>query len=313
VIHVRAVSPPDITPDALEALSRNTGVLNLVLFPAASRSPKGDAFQFDVITAEANQVLHLLRDLQIDRQGSIMLHTVETSISDAAARAEGREPPGKDFSPIWERVDATLRSMGTYPPSWFALLTIAGLIATVGIVTNSEILIVGAMVVGPEYGAIASIALGINKRDHRRIREGVRVLLIGFLIAILACLLFGLIINGFDLQDQAYSHGTRPVSDLINSPDFYSVVIAVLAGIVGIVSLAEARVGTLVGVFISITTIPAAADIGLSISFGFWNEAWGSFIQLLVNVVVLIVVGAVTLGLLRRFWNRRTAMARPRS
>ena len=313
MIHVRAVSPPDITPDALEALGRNTGVLNLVHFPAASRIPKGDAFQFDVITAEANQVLRILRDLQIDRQGSIMIDTVETSISDAVARAEGREPPGKDFSPVWERVDATMRSMGTYPPSWHILLIIAGLIAVVGIVTNSEILIVGAMVVGPEYGAITSMALGINKRDHRRIREGLRALLIGFSLAIVACLLFGLIINGLNLQDQAYTHGTRPVSDLINSPDFYSVIIALLAGIVGIVSLAEARIGTLTGVFISITTIPAAADIGLSMSFGFWNEAWGSFIQLLVNVVVLIVTGGVTLALVRRFWSRRTAMAGRRS
>ena len=42
------------------------------------------------------------------------------------------------------------------------LLTIAGLIAAVGIFTNSQILIVGAMVVGPEYAAIISVALGID-------------------------------------------------------------------------------------------------------------------------------------------------------
>jgi hypothetical protein len=33
--------------------------------------------------------------------------------------------------------------------SWFALLVIAGLIGAVGILANSQILIVGAMVVGP--------------------------------------------------------------------------------------------------------------------------------------------------------------------
>jgi uncharacterized hydrophobic protein (TIGR00271 family) len=311
VIHVRAVSPPQITPHALDELGRNEGVLNLVHLPAASRMPEGDAIQFDVITAEANEVLHLLRRLEVDRQGSIMIDTVETSISDAVARAEGREPPGKSFSPVWERVDAQLRSMGTYPPSWFVLLAIAGLIATVGIVTNSEILIVGAMIVGPEYSAIASTVLGINKKEGRRIREGLGALLIGFVIAILACLLFGLIINAFNLQDQAFVHGTRPVSDLINSPNFYSVVVAVLAGIVGIVSLTEARVSTLVGVVVSITTIPAAADVGLSMSFGFWREAWGSFIQLILNVGLLILVGAITLGIQRTFWTRRQPMGRP--
>jgi uncharacterized hydrophobic protein (TIGR00271 family) len=295
----------------LEALGGNSGVLNLVVLPAAARGPKGDALQFDVITAEANPVLNLLRSLEVDRQGSIMIHPVDTSISDTAAQVEGREPHGKDFSPIWAQVDAKMRAMGTYPASWFVLLTIAGLIAVVGIITNSQILIVGAMIVGPEYSAIVSIALGINKGDRARIREGLRVLCVGFLIAIVACLLFGLIINGFNLQDQAFVHGTRPVSNLINSPNFYSVVIAVLAGIVGIVSLAEARVSTLVGVFVSITTIPAAADTGLSLAFGLWGEAWGSFVQLLVNVVVLIVVGALTLTFERSFWSRRNEVGGP--
>jgi uncharacterized membrane protein len=51
------------------------------------------------------------------------------------------------------------------------------------------------------------------------------------------------------------------------------VVVAILAGIVGVVSLTEARAGALIGAFISVTTIPAAADIGLSVAFGGWNEA----------------------------------------
>src|SRR5438045_4616201 len=42
------------------------------------------------------------------------------------------------------------------------------------------------------------------------------------------------------------------------------VVVAILAGIVGVVFLTQARAGALIGVFISVTTIPAAADIGLS-------------------------------------------------
>src|SRR5205823_1287856 len=82
--------------------------------------------------------------------------------------------------------------------------------------------------------------------------------------------------------------GIRPVSDLINSPNVFSVVVAVLAGIVGVVSLTEARANALIGVFISVTTIPAAADLGLSISFGAWREARGALFQLLLNVVILI-------------------------
>ena len=80
--------------------------------------------------------------------------------------------------------------------------------------------------------------------------------------------------------------------------------VATLAGIVGVVSLVEARTGALIGVFISVTTIPAAADIGVSVAFQNWSEARGSLIQLLLNVVILVAVGAVGLIAQRRIWRR---------
>lgn len=304
MIHVRAVSPSETTPRLVQVLRANPGVLSLVVLERAASNPDGDAVQFDVITAEANRVLNELRRLEIDRRGSITTETVEAAISEAAVRAEGHEPSGSDFSPIWEQVDARMRDLGRYPPSWFALLAIAGLLAAVGILTNSQILIVGAMIVGPEYGAIASVVLGINRGDMTRIRKGLGALIIGFVLAIAASVLFGILVHAFDLQPKAFNVGIRTVSDLINTPSFFSVVVAVLAGIAGVVSLTESRASTLIGVFVSVTTIPAAADVGVSIAFGSWHEAWGSAVQLALNIVLLIAVGAVTLTLQRRIWSR---------
>ena len=104
------------------------------------------------------------------------------------------------------------------------------------------------------------------------------------------------------------------MSNLINTPNVFSVVVATLAGIVGVVSLVEARTGALIGVFISVTTIPAAADIGVSSAFQDWSEARGSLIQLLLNVAILIAVGAVGLVAQQRLWGRlrrRATRARP--
>jgi Domain of unknown function (DUF389) len=66
-------------------------------------------------------------------------------------------------------------------------------------------------------------------------------------------------------------------------------------------------------VFISITTIPAAADIGVSLAFSSWAEARGSTLQLLLNVVLLIVVGAFALRVQRRLWRNWTARPARRS
>ena len=183
-------------------------------------------------------------------------------------------------------VEAKIRAGGQYPPSFFALLVIAGLIGAVGILTNSQILIVAAMVVGPEYGAIMATALGIDKRDRGAVRRGLTALVAGFALAVLATLVFGLLIRWSGHTPRLYEDGVRPVSDLINSPNVFSVIVAVLAGIVGVVSLTESRANALIGVFISVTTIPAASDMGLSAAYGSWSEARGSTFQLLLNVAV---------------------------
>ena len=82
--------------------------------------------------------------------------------------------------------------------------------------------------------------------------------------------------------------------------------VAVLAGIVGVVSLTESRANALIGVFISVTTIPAAAALGLSLAYQNWNRAWGSALQLLLNVGLLILVGAAALHVQRRIWRPRS-------
>ncbi len=124
---------------------------------------------------------------------------------------------------------------GTFPPSWYALLVIAGLIGAIGILTNSQILIVGAMVVGPEYGAIISLAFGVTRHDRSRMLRGAAALVTGFTLAVVAALLLSLVIRASGLEPRAYALGIRPVSDLINTPNWFSFIVAALAGVVGVV------------------------------------------------------------------------------
>ncbi|MFD4922326.1 DUF389 domain-containing protein [Streptomyces goshikiensis] len=304
MIHVRAVSPPDLTGRVVDLLSGDPSVLNLIVQPGSVRHPDGDSLACDVLTGAANDVLRALRALHLDKRGSIVIEPVDMAFvgGDAGARAGGHG--ALTHAPVWEQVEARIRAEGTYAPSFYLYLVVAGLIGAVGIVTNSQILIVAAMVVGPEYGAIVSIALGIDRGNRSRVRQGLRALLLGFLLAIVVTLLFSLLIRWCGFESKAFSLGVRPVSQLIDSPNFFSFAVAGLAGVVGIVSLTEARTSALLGVFISVTTIPAAADIAVSVAFTSWSEAWGSFVQLVVNIVVLIVVGTGTLRCQREIWRR---------
>ena len=304
MIHLRLVSPPDVTDTLMPMLSAEPAVMNLTVLPGAVTNPDGDAVQFDVLHGAANEVIGRLRDLGLDQRGSIVLENVDTSISALADRIMSRRGRFDQFTPVWAEIEARIGLEGTFPPSWFALLVIAGLIGAVGILTNSQILIVGAMVVGPEYGAILSLAFGVTSRDSSRVWRSAAALVIGFALAVVGALLLSLIIREAGLAPRAYTLGIRPVSDLINTPNWFSFIVAALAGVVGVVSLTEARSSTLIGVFISVTTIPAASDIGVSLAFGSEHEAWGSALQLLLNVTVLAAVAVVGLPAQRAIWRR---------
>lgn len=304
MIHVRAVSPPELTGQVVELLQDDPCVLNLIVHRGAALNPDGDSVACDVLTGAANEVLQELRGLEIDVRGSIVIEPVDMAFSGRASESARRRLGALANAPVWEQVEARIRSEGRYAPSFYLYLVIAGLIGSVGIVTNSQILIVAAMVVGPEYGAIVSVALGIDRGDRVMVRRGLSALCAGFLLTILVTFLFSLLIRGFGFQSEAFDLGLRPVSDLINTPNFFSVAVATLAGVVGIVSLTEARTSALLGVFISVTTIPAAAAISVSIAFTSWDEAWGSLIQLLVNLAVLIAVGTIALKCQRAIWKR---------
>jgi uncharacterized hydrophobic protein (TIGR00271 family) len=309
MLQVRVVSPPDLTDWLVARLAADTGVLNLVVMAGAGRHPAGDAIQFDLLDGSANPVLSQLRELHLDCHGPVVIHAVDAALADRQTRAPRRGLLGPEIAPVWELVEARIRADAVYAPSFYALLVIAALIGAVGILTNSQILIVGAMVVGPEYNAIMSVALGIDLRDRPPVRTGMLALLSGFLLAIVVTLVFALGIRWSGRAPPLYLHGVRPVSGLINSPNLFSAVVAVLAAIVGVVSLTESRANALIGVFISVTTIPAAADIAVSLAFQSWHEAGGSALQLLLNVGLLIAVGTMALRVQRRIWRNRAVNA----
>ena len=301
MLHVRVVSPERVTAQLAGQLAAAPGVQNVVVRAGGARRPDGDAVEFDLREEAANPVLAALRELGLDRAGAICVGRVDAVLTSQPPAAADRGALRREAAPVWEMVEAAIRAGQAYTPSFYILLVIAGLIGAVGLITNSQVLIVAAMVVGPEYNAIIGAALGISRRDRGPARDGLLALLWGFLAAIAVTLLFGLAVRWSGKAPAAFLAGIRPVADFINKPDVFSLIVAVLAGIVGVVSLAQARANALIGVFISVTTIPAAASIGVSVAFSSWREALGSALQLLLNVVVLIVVSAVDLTVQRKF------------
>ena len=78
-----------------------------------------------------------------------------------------------------------------------------------------------------------------------------------------------------------------------------------MAGTAGVLSLTNSKSGALIGVLISVTTIPAASNIGVAAAYGDWGEAGGAAVQLGINLSAIVLSGLVTLYIQRRWYVAR--------
>ena len=105
---------------------------------------------------------------------------------------------------------------------------------------------------------------------------------------------------------------TGPTTAFIVNPDGWSFAVAVLAGIAGVLSLTTDKSGPLVGVFISVTTVPAAGYAVVAAVAGEWNRCVQSVGQLLVNLLGIVAAAAIVL-IVRRNGQRSPVGMRPLS
>ncbi|GGQ06299.1 hypothetical protein GCM10010279_11990 [Streptomyces mutabilis] len=186
------------------------------------------------------------------------------------------------------------------------------MIAACGVVLDNAILIVGAMAVGPEFGPLAGICTAIVQRAPRLALHSLVALLVGFAVAMAVTVGFSLFMDAVNLFSKAQLRAERPNTGFVYAPDWFPFVVAVLAGIAGTLSLTSAKSGALVGVAISVTTVPAAANAAVALFYDDAYQAWRSTEQLLLNLVALILAGTLTLLAQKGLWTtQRRRMTKP--
>ncbi|GAA2752115.1 DUF389 domain-containing protein [Amnibacterium kyonggiense] len=305
MLHLALVLPSDRSRPALEELRAHEGVASLRHLPGAAVDPRGDVIEADVARESADELIDRLRHHCTALGGTITVTEIAVAIGDRIERAE-RAAPGEGVDAVlWDQLAERTGEDARLSATFLVFLIAATLISAVGILTDSEVLVVGGMVLGPEFGPLAFIALSIVRRRPRQLLRGAVPLLVGFPVAIAATAgVVALIRATFGLP-AGYLDGNRPLTSFISHPDQFSVIVALIAGVAGVVSLTSSRSGALVGVFISVTTIPAAANIGAALVTGRLDEAGGAAVQLGVNIGCLLVAAVVTLVVQRAARSRR--------
>ena len=299
---------PALAERVLDLLEHKATVLNIVHLPGVARRPGGDLILCDVAREDASVVLSELREIGIPEEGSIAVETIDTSISAAADAAEHAASGAPADAVVWEEVESHTSESAELSGSFLAFMILATLIAGVGILTDSVVLIIGAMVVGPEFGPLAGLCVALVQRRSNLARRSFVALAVGFPVAIAATYVGTLLLRAGGRGPERLEE--HPATLFISSPDLFSLIVAVLAGVAGVLSLSTAKSGALIGVLISVTTIPAAANVGVAAAYRDWAEFRGAAFQLGVNLIAILLSGATTLALQRAFYVRRRRAAR---
>jgi uncharacterized hydrophobic protein (TIGR00271 family) len=305
VVHLRIVVPSDRSDQVLGLLEATPSACNLVYLAGAARQPSGDVVLCDVTREDASVVIGDLKELGIARDGSISLVQIDSQLSRAADRAERATGGAPANAVVWEEVEARTSENIELGGNFLAFMVLACLIASVGIFLGSPILIVGAMVVGPEFGPLAGFCVAVVERRPRFALRSLSALAVGFPLGISAAFLFTLISKATGLIDSDFSASIHPLTQFISKPDDFSFIVACFAGAAGMLSLTSAKSGALIGVLISVTTIPAAANVGVAAAVADWSEWRGAMAQLAVNLTAIVLAGVTTLSIQRRLYERR--------
>ncbi|MER5194759.1 DUF389 domain-containing protein [Streptomyces sp. NPDC002755] len=305
MLHLRLITPSGSTDDVVALIENTVGTTHLVVVPGAARNPAGDVVMCDVAREAGDELLTGLQELGLDETGSIAVENIDLSLSLRADKAEAQAPGEGADAVLWEHLTDSTHEESTLSVTYLAFITLATVIAACGVVLDNAVLIVGAMAVGPEFGPLAGICTSIVQRAPRLALRSLIALLVGFAVAMAVTVGFSLFMDAIDLFSKEQLEADRPQTGFVYAPDAFSFIVAVLAGAAGTLSLTSAKSGALVGVAISVTTVPAAANAAVALSYGDMEQTWGSTAQLLLNLLGIIMAGTLTLLAQKYLWARQ--------
>ncbi|WP_327172199.1 DUF389 domain-containing protein [Streptomyces sp. NBC_01336] len=302
MLHLRLIVPSDRTGEVTDLLEGTVGAAHLVVLPGVARDPVGDVVLCDVAREAGDELIGALRELGVAEYGAITVERMDLTLSAHADRAKEDAPGEGADAVLWEELTDVTHEESTFSITYVAFLTVATMLAACGVMLDNAILIVGAMAVGPEFGPLAGISTALVQRAPRLVWRSLWALVGGFAAAMVLTAGFAWLMDLFGLFNASMIEASRPNTAFVWQPDWMSFVVALLAGVAGTLSLTSAKSGALIGVAISVTTVPAAANAAVAFSYNDFNQMTGSIQQLLANLGGIVLAGTLTLLAQKALW-----------
>jgi uncharacterized hydrophobic protein (TIGR00271 family) len=276
------------------------GVRRIVQQADENAAQEAFVFVADVEPAAADRLVDALAGLGVGTDDYVL-----TRIEVVAPQHRHHLGEGGVDGYAWVEVLGQARANSRLLARYLALINVAAVIAALGVITSSSILIVGAMAVSPDLLPICATCVGLVARRYDLAGRAFVTLTMGLGIVIVTAAVLSALLDLTGLLPSGFNVEQSSLSNLAHT-DYSTVLIALAAGVAAMLSF-ETKASAAVGVAISVTTIPASAYLGVAIGGGGIEHALGAAVVLAINVSLLIVSGSLTLLIQRRLPNRSDA------
>lgn len=305
LVHLRLTVPTALGEDVRRVVGEAEHVTNLVVVPGACVAPPGDLVELDIAREAADGLLAALRGVGLGEAGGVLVQTPTSTPFEKARELEEEAPGDPEDAVLWDAVVDAAEAASRPTFSYRVFLVLATLLAAIAVITDSPVLVVGAMVVGPEFGTVAAVCTGLVFARWGLAARSLVVLVVSFGIAIGLVAVLAVTAELTGLVSSEMVARPRPQTAFIWQPDRWSFIVALVAGAAGVLALSTDRAQTMVGVFISVNTVPAAGNLALALGTATRDEVAGSLTQLAVNLAGMILAGTLVLALQRVVAGRR--------
>jgi uncharacterized hydrophobic protein (TIGR00271 family) len=304
VLRLRVSVEPERADEVVRALGREAGVSQVAHLRAVVAGTGDDLVTASVRESSVDEVLSALRTLGVVRRGNVTFVRERVFMPGPMPWSMPRLDPGsRDI--VWEEIEGQAGFSAQLAPRYLLLMGLAGLIAAVGIMQNSTVPIVGAMAVSPDLLPLVALGYGVAVRRARIARQALVTLSAGLAAAVLLAGATALVARVLGLEAEVADEAILLVG-FVADPSVLGALVAFAAGVAAMLSFESQLGGAAVGVAISITTIPAAAAMGVTAVQGSWPDLLGAVVVLSTNLLCVVAGGALTVLLQRRFESRRS-------
>jgi uncharacterized hydrophobic protein (TIGR00271 family) len=180
--------------------------------------------------------------------------------------------------------------------SFFVMISVSAVLATMGILDDNAAVIIGGMLVAPMLSPILAIALGIEMADIKLIRRSFKVVILAVVYAIGSSLIFALLLNQGEVNVESLNHEMSLRVEI----GLTTILIALVAGFGASLSLVRSELAKFMsGVAIAVALIPPLSMSAVGISILDFNIFYNAFASFCINLVGIILAALVVFSLVK--------------